>query len=86
MIESPSYHDLYITTATISRARIFDLPYGLEVRCTRVTGWQLWDMSPGVGGEPELLAGEYDGQDKWLVLDVAGHIIVDSRKPPQEEQ
>jgi hypothetical protein len=31
--------------------------------------------SPGV-----LIAGEYGGAGKWLVLDVAGHVIVDSRE------
>ena len=33
---SPSYHDLHITTAQIQRMSIFNLPYGLEVACTRV--------------------------------------------------
>ena len=26
-----------------------------------------------------ILAGEYEGPEKWLILDVAGHVIVDSR-------
>lgn len=68
-----SYHDLHITTAGISRRSIFDLPYGLQVTCTRVSGWQLWRY-PDSG-----LAGEYDGP--WLVLDVNGHTIVDTREP-----
>lgn len=74
MSESPSYHDLHITTAQIPRTSIFNLPYGLEVRCTRITGWQLWNMD-----RVQLLAGEFDSES-WLVLDVAGHVIVDSRK------
>jgi hypothetical protein len=82
----PSYHDLHITTAQIPRTSIFNLPYGLLVTCDRTAGWELRDMnqmrrpkglpaSPGV-----LLAGEYGGAGKWLVLDVAGHVIVDSRE------
>ena len=84
--EAPSYHDLHITTARIPRTRLFDLPYGLEVMCTRVGGWQLWDMNqtqypkglpPSRGVE---LAGEFADPDEWLVLDVDGHVIVDSRR------
>ena len=86
---TPSYHDLYVTTATIPRTSIFNLPYGLEVSCNRVNGWSLWDMNqtqppvvPAVGNPPSRgveIAGEYSR--KWLVLDVAGHVIVDSRTP-----
>lgn len=83
----PSYHDLHITTAEIERTSIFNLPYGYEVRCTRVTGWFLYDngarMSPHLREpEPSVLGGEYEGPDKWLVLDVDGHVIVDSRPGP----
>lgn len=97
MSESPSYHDLHITTAKIPRTSIFDLPYGYEVACTRVTGWQVWRFShhtpqrqaeliASERGTPireaaekhaEKIAGEFDG---WLILDVAGHVIVDSRR------
>lgn len=94
---SPSYHDLHITTATIPRTSIHDLPYGYEVACTRVTGWQLWKFTgdprqakliAGERGTPMRIAaerhavragGEYDGTEHWLILDVAGHVIVDSR-------
>jgi hypothetical protein len=81
----PSYHDLHITTAQIPRTRLFDLPYGLQVTCNRVAGWELWDMNQTQhprGLPPSkgvLVAGEYDSPDKWLVLDVAGHVIMDSR-------
>ena len=64
-----SYHDLHITTATIPRTSIFDLPYGTEVICNRVSGWSL------ARGD-EQIAGEYD--ENGLRLDVAGHVIVDS--------
>jgi hypothetical protein len=74
-----SYHDLHITTPQIQRTSIFNLPYGLRVDCTRVTGWELWDVSAGYAKEV-LLAGEYAGPEKWLVLDVAGHVILDSRR------
>jgi hypothetical protein len=72
--QPPSYHDLHVTTEQIPRTSIFDLPYGLEVTCTRTGGWGLWDYP-----RSKKLAGEYDGP-RWLVLDVAGHVIVDSRR------
>ena len=73
----PSYHDLHITTATIPRTSILNLPFGLEVSCNRVSGWQLWRH--GIEVE-QLLAGEFDGPDQWLVLDIAGTVILDSRE------
>lgn len=78
---SPSYHDLFITTEHIKRTSIFDLGYGLEVNCTRVGGWCLWNMN-----NKTLVAGEYEGPDKWLRLDVAGHLILDSRIRLKEDE
>lgn len=76
----PSYHDLHITTAAIPRTSIFNLPYGVNVSCTRVSGWELRQQMDHMNyPESVLLAGEYDGPEKWLVLDVAGHVILDSR-------
>jgi len=83
--DAPSYHDLFITTATIPRTSIFNLGYGLEVTCTRTRGWTLWDHSGRPTGDPRLLAGEYEEPDRWLVLDVAGYVIVDGRKSGDEE-
>jgi hypothetical protein len=69
---APSYHDLHITTDTLPRTSIFNLPYGYEVSCNRVGGWCVWLNGAQV-------AGEYgDG----LRLDVAGHVIVDSLTRP----
>lgn len=70
-----SYHDLHITTAEIPRTSIFNLPYGLQVTCTRVGGWQLWAHPDG--SVEQLLAGEFDVN--WLILDVDGHEIVNNR-------
>jgi hypothetical protein len=87
-----SYHDLYITTAQIPRTRLFNLPYGLWVTCSRVAGWELWDMSRNQNHETlppskgALMAGEYADPGKWLVLDVAGYIIVDSRRVSRKEE
>ena len=70
-----SYHDLHVTTDSIARTPIFNLPFGYEVSCNRVGGWCLWFNG-------QQIAGEY-GQG--LILDVAGHVIVDSlttRTPP----
>jgi hypothetical protein len=77
-----SYHDLYITTALTPRTSIFDLPFNVMVRCTRATGWQLWGKTQGDHQpELELIAGEYEGGDKGLRLDVNGVVIVDSLLP-----
>lgn len=81
--ESPSYHDLHITTPNLARTSIFNLPFRVHVHCTRVSGWTAWAIKESALSE-ELLGGEYDyveetGDGNWLVLDVAGHIICDSR-------
>lgn len=78
-----SYHDLHITTSSIERTSIFNLPHNHEVRCNRVTGWELWETIPS---REKLLAGEYAGIDRWLVLDVDGAVIVDSRPTLSEAQ
>jgi hypothetical protein len=70
-MSDPTYHELYITTADIPRASIFDLPYGYEVTCTRVGGWQLLKDSGST-----LIAGEYSAHG--LRLDLGGHVICDS--------
>jgi hypothetical protein len=70
-----SYHDLFITTDKIKRTSIFNLPFGLQVICTRANGWELWQLPFGNIRE-QMLAGEYD--DCGLRLDVAGHVIIDS--------
>lgn len=82
----PSYHDLHITTRKIPRTSIFNLPFGVSVECTRVGGWQVWRRNAQDKTE-ELLGGEYEcGPDApdgdWLVLDIAGYVICDSR--PEE--
>lgn len=74
----PSYHDLHVTTAEIPRTSVFSLPYGLQVTCCRVSGWELWRTASRPAGWT-LLAGEYAAPEKWLLLDVDGHVIVDSR-------
>lgn len=84
-MNSPTYHDLHITTAEIDRTSIFDLPYGFEVKCMRITGWVLYDngarMSPHLQPQtPKVLAGESDDPERWLILDVDGHVILDSRR------
>jgi hypothetical protein len=71
-----SYHDLHITTVDIPRTSIFDLPYNMEITCNRAAGWGLWDSSASDSSRWKMLAGEYD--PKWLRLDVAGYVIVDS--------
>lgn len=90
MAEDSSYHDLHITTKDIERTSIFNLPYGFEVKCMRTTGWVLWDhgtrMSPHLREvSAKQLAGEYAGPDEWLILDVDGYVIVNSRDRVDDE-
>lgn len=77
--EAPSYHDLHVRAAPLSGGRkpLSSLPFGYQVTCTRVGGWELWlhDM---------LIASEYGGRHKWLVLDVGGHVICDGRAAAAE--
>ena len=77
-----SYHDLEIETADIPKTSIFDLPYGLEVTCTRTGGWQFWDRCCVREESNGLIAGEYD--TNWLRLTVGDTVIVDSH--PQQRQ
>lgn len=83
MSEAPSYHDLHITTPTIPRTSIFNLPFRTRVTCSRAVGWTAYAVAEG--DSPGMyLGGEYDydaktGEGQWLVLDVAGHVICDSR-------
>ncbi len=78
-----SYHDLHITTAKIKRTSIFNLPFNLLVQCTRTGGWGLWDCTGGID-KAVCIAGEYSLPEDWLVLDVNGHVIVDSRRDGHE--
>lgn len=85
---SASYHDLHITTAQIPRTSIFNLPFNLKVTCCRVAGWELWQCVGSKAKAPGILdnyttcviASEYSDGDSWLVLDVAGYVILDSRR------
>ena len=80
-LRAMSYHDLHITTERIPRTAISDLPFGYEVACNRVGGWCLW-LKDDAGVE-HLVAGEYD--DDGMILDAAGHVIVDSLTPKPVE-
>jgi hypothetical protein len=79
----PSYHDLFITTAKIPRTALFNLPFRVEVICSRASGWTVWAKGEERAGlKEELLGGEYGYDDEtgegWLILDVAGHEICNS--------
>lgn len=81
-MERPSYHDMTIETSSIAERSLADLPFGLQVLCTRECGWQLW-MNDGL--RQTLLAGEYEDDKEWLVLRVLGNVIVDSRPNGDEK-
>ena len=54
-----SYHDVVI--ASNNRLYIlFNLPFSVRLMCTRVGGWELWNMC-GNGEKDNVLAGEYAG-------------------------
>ena len=74
-MDAPSYHDLYITTAEIERVSIMNLPYRVQVTCSRVSGWEVW-ARPERSLKEELLGGEY--AMRGLRLDVNGVVICDS--------
>lgn len=81
-----TYHDVHVTTEQVERTAIFDLPYGYELTCNRVSGWTLWGppqkaLDNIVGpfpapAEPVKVAGEYD--KAGLRIDIAGVVICDS--------
>lgn len=70
----PSYHDLYVTTETIIRRRLFDMPFDYHVSCSRVGGWSLFFREREVAGEFHRA---------WLILDVNGEVVIDSRPAEQ---
>jgi hypothetical protein len=80
MKKAASYHDLNITTKDIKRTSIFNLPFNIQVLCTRVGGWEVWNTYNSSDLKKwTLLGGEYD-DNKPLKLDVKGKIIVNSFK------
>jgi hypothetical protein len=80
MKTGPSYHDLNITTNEIKQTSIFDLPFNIQVICTRVGGWEVWDTCGSTDLVKWILLGsEYD-ENKPLKLDVKDEIIVNSFK------
>ncbi len=76
--EVPSYHDLHITTSRNERTSIFNLPFRVQVTCSRTGGWSVWALKERNLPE-ELLGAEYGDAEHWLILDVAGHVICNSR-------
>ena len=79
-----TYHDLFITTKDIDRTSIFDLPYNYRVECQRTTGWILTHTNLDTMNTI-VIASEYDDEN-WLVLDVKGYVIVDSRKQGENDE
>lgn len=52
-----SYHDVTVIVDDV-HYRVFDSSYGLELRCSRATGWELWNTHEGAS---TLIGGEYSG-------------------------
>lgn len=69
-----TYHDVEVEFGG-KRIRLFDASYGLLLRCTRATGWELWNTWDGT---EELLAGEYHTTP--LRVFVAGVVVCGPNK------
>ena len=65
-----SYHDVVIIIDG-KRYDLFNLPYGYQITCTRVGGWELWYKEFDM--EYKQVGGEYDS--KSFQIEVAGKII-----------
>lgn len=77
MRPATSYHDVYITLPGAPRRRLFDMPYGYELSCTRTSGWELWYMTPY--RQPTRVGSEYPAtRDKQMRVDVGGVVVCDS--------
>lgn len=72
-----SEHILYVTTSKIPRTPITALPTRIHVSTNKSGGWGVWALQEGDSPE-EYLGGEFE-KDLWLVLDVDGRIICNSR-------
>lgn len=72
-----SEHILYVTTSKIPRTPITALPARIHVSRGNIDGWGAWLLQEGDSPE-EYLGGEFE-KDLWLVLDVDGRIICNSR-------
>jgi len=77
MANAPTYHDLHITTPTLERTSIFNLPFRVQVTCSRVGDWRVWARSEGGMFGMAELPEEDLGVDGFR-LDVAGFVIHDS--------
>lgn len=69
-----AYANLFVTTPSIPRTCIKDLPHWYEVTCSGATGWELWERHHVLPSR--LVASEFDN-DRPLRLDVGGHVICD---------
>lgn len=74
-VTAPSYHDVVVYVGE-KRVSLFNAGFGLDLRCCRAAGWELWDMTGGHGHEKQL-AGEY-GEPR-LCVEVLGVVVVGVR-------
>jgi hypothetical protein len=78
-----SDHILYVTTSKIPRTPITGMSSRIHISRGNRDGWGAWLLQEGDSPE-EYLGGEFE-KDLWLVLDVDGRIICNSRdKAPTE--
>lgn len=72
---APSYHDVEFEFEGQPRIKLFDAPFNVMITCTRVGGWELWEMRGAEGPNERILAGEY--RKPSLRIWVAGNLVVD---------
>lgn len=71
-----SYHDVTVVVDGVSY-NLFNSGYGLQLLCTRTSGWTLWDCSNGEKNAVQI-GGEYHGNKEFKVL-VNGVIVCEAR-------
>lgn len=75
--QPPGNADLFVTTADIPRTPLIHLADSYLVECSVVWGWELMRVNIG---ERVTIATEHSQETYgWLVLDVSGFVICDSR-------
>ena len=79
-----SYHDVRVFCDGVEHR--IDRDYSLELMCTKVAGWRLFQRSTKYGGgeHHELLGGEFDGEP--FRIEVRSVVIVDSTSRAEDDE
>ena len=77
-----SYHDVTVVVDG-KEYNLFNSPFGLELSCTRTSGWTLWDCSKGYKDAVQIGA-EYGKNQEFKIL-INGVIICEGKPYVEEE-